>query len=121
MTRVDSPSNGLGDDRAESKAGERGPAISVLMPVRNAALFLEEALESLASQTLGNFEIIAVDNGSADATFDILLDWTRREPRLRALRLERPQLAAALNHAASVARAPLLARLDADDIAHPGR
>jgi glycosyltransferase involved in cell wall biosynthesis len=78
-------------------------------------------LKSLASQTFRDFEIVAVDNGSADATFDILADWARREPRLRPLRLERPQLAAALNHAASVARAPLLARLDADDIACPGR
>jgi glycosyltransferase involved in cell wall biosynthesis len=121
MTPADALSNGVGDDRAEIEAGACGPAISVLMPLRNAARFLEQALESLASQTFRDFEIVAVDNGSSDATFDILVDWARREPRLRPLRLERAQLAAALNHAASVARAPLLARLDADDIAHPGR
>ncbi|MDB5691066.1 MAG: glycosyl transferase, family 2 [Alphaproteobacteria bacterium] len=118
---MDSPSNGPGDDRAEAQAGKCPPAVSVLMPVRNAARFLGEALESLASQTFCDFEIVAVDNGSADATFDILVDWARSEPRLRPLRLGRPQLAAALNYAASVARAPLLARLDGDDIAYPGR
>jgi glycosyltransferase involved in cell wall biosynthesis len=121
MTRVDSASNDPGDERAETEAVPDGPAISVLMPLRNAAHFLEVALESLAAQTFRNFEIVAVDNGSTDATFDILEDWARRDPRLRPLRLERAQLAAALNHAASVARAPLLARLDGDDIACPGR
>jgi glycosyltransferase involved in cell wall biosynthesis len=121
MTTADSLSNIVGDDGLETEADERGPAISVLMPLRNAARFLEEALESLASQTFRNFEIVAVDNGSTDGTFDILLNWARREPRLRPLRLEHAQLAAALNHAASVARSPLLARLDGDDVAYPGR
>jgi hypothetical protein len=47
--------------------------------------------------------------------------WARREPRLRAFRLRRPGLARSLNDAADKARAPLLARLDGDDIAAPGR
>jgi len=82
---------------------------------------LEEALASLAVQTFADFEIIVADNASTDATPDILGRWSVREPRLRTLRLDRNRLAASLNRAADIARAPILARLDADDIARPDR
>lgn len=91
------------------------------MPVRNGVRYLNEALESLAVQSFANFEIIVVDNGSTDATPHLLGEWAIREPRLRIAQLQRPQLSRALNHAAALARAPLLARLDADDIAFPHR
>jgi hypothetical protein len=91
------------------------------MAVRNGAPFLEAALASLAAQDFEDFEIILVDNGSRDRTVDIIADWTRREPRLRPFRLEHPGLARSLRYAASLARAPLLARLDSDDIALPSR
>lgn len=97
------------------------PAISVLMPVHNGARHLNAALESLSTQTFGNFEIIVVDNGSTDETPNLLKEWTVREPRLRIAHLVRQQLSGALNHAAALARAPLLARLDADDVAFPRR
>jgi hypothetical protein len=97
------------------------PAISVLMPVRDGARFLDAALASLAAQTFRDFEIILVENGSADGSSGIVAAWAKREPRLRAFRLDRGGLAASLNFAAAQARAPLLARLDADDIAHPHR
>jgi glycosyltransferase involved in cell wall biosynthesis len=97
------------------------PAVSVLIPVRNNAAYLPLALESLAAQSFADFETVVVDNGSSDGTREILRDWTRREPRLRAFRLRRPGLARSLNFAASKARAPLLARLDGDDVAMPDR
>lgn len=91
------------------------------MAVRDGAAFLEAALASLAGQDFEDFEIILVDNGSSDQTADIIADWVKREPRLRPFRLERPGLARSLRYAASLARAPLLARLDSDDIALPSR
>lgn len=99
----------------------RVPAVSVLIPVRNCASYLPIALESLAEQSFEDFEIIVVDNASGDGTRAILRDWSRRERRLRAFRLARPGLARSLNFAACKARAPLLARLDADDVALPHR
>ncbi|HZF96273.1 MAG TPA: glycosyltransferase family A protein, partial [Allosphingosinicella sp.] len=97
------------------------PSISVIIPVHNGENYLEEALASLAVQTFADFEIIVADNASTDATPDILGRWSVREPRLRTLRLDRNRLAASLNRAADIARAPILARLDADDIARPDR
>ena len=97
------------------------PAISILMPVWNGAPFIDAALASLATQSFGDFEIIAVNNGSTDGTAEMLSGWARREPRLRVASLARSRLASALNLAATLARAPLLARLEADDVAFPRR
>jgi hypothetical protein len=66
---------------------------------------IEHALASLATQDFADFEIVLVDNGSRDSTACIVADWTSREPRIRAVRTERPGLARSLNHAAALARA----------------
>ena len=111
----------MAQEVGEAREEVRTPAVSVLIPVRNCALYLDEALESLAAQSFTDFEIIVVDNGSSDGTRDILRAWARREPRLRAIHLRQAGLARSLNLAAARARAPLFARLDGDDIALPGR
>jgi hypothetical protein len=100
---------------------EAAVAVSVIIPVRNGARYLDRALESLTAQTFTAFEIVVVDNGSTDQTPAILARWSAREPRLRTIRLDHAQLSESLNRAAGAARAPLLARLDADDIARPDR
>lgn len=97
------------------------PAISVLMPCYNAAPTLPAALESLAAQTLENFEVIAVDDGSQDATAEILDAWQRADPRLLLIRTPRQGIIEALNTGLQACRAGLVARMDADDRCHPQR
>ena len=93
--------------------------VSVLLPVRDGARFLREALASVLAQTLRDFELLVVDDGSEDETPAILA--ALRDDRVRVLRQERLGLVAALNRAIAEARAPLLARMDADDVSLPER
>jgi glycosyltransferase involved in cell wall biosynthesis len=97
------------------------PRVSVLLPVRDEELFLVECLESLSSQTLVEFEVIAVDDGSTDATPAILEQHARADSRFRVLRQEAAGVVAASERARAEARAPLVARMDADDVALPER
>ncbi|MBJ6723374.1 glycosyltransferase family 2 protein [Geomesophilobacter sediminis] len=97
------------------------PLISVLMPVRNEERFLPAALDSLFRQTLADWELVAVDDGSSDATPAILAAAAKGDPRVRVLRREGGGLVAALNAGLELCRAPLLARMDGDDVSHPRR
>jgi len=95
--------------------------ISILMPVRNEAAYLPAALSSLARQTLRTWELVAVDDGSCDETPAILAAAARRDARIRVIRREGGGLVAALNSGLAACRAPLVARMDGDDICHPRR
>ncbi len=92
------------------------PRISVLLPIRNAAETLDQALGSLAAQTFSDFEIIAVDDGSDDDTPRLLADWVSRDRRIRSSTTPPLGIVSALNTAAAAARGELLARMDADDV-----
>jgi glycosyltransferase involved in cell wall biosynthesis len=97
------------------------PPVSVLLPVRDAGGALAACLDSLAAQTLAAHEVIAVDDGSRDGSAELLVARASRDPRLRVLRTPPRGIVAALNLALAEARAPLVARMDADDVAHPER
>ena len=84
--------------------------------MRDEEPFLAECLESLSAQTLADFEVIAVDDGSVDATPGILEANARGDSRFRVLRQEPAGMVAASERARAEARAPLLARMDADDV-----
>jgi glycosyltransferase involved in cell wall biosynthesis len=95
--------------------------VSVLLPVRNAAATLGECLASLAAQTLADHEVVAVDDHATDGSRAILEAAARRDARVRVLDNPGEGLVAALNAAANAAGAPLLARMDADDVCHADR
>jgi glycosyltransferase involved in cell wall biosynthesis len=97
------------------------PQVSVVMPVRNGARWLGEAVESVIAQRLSGWEFIAIDDGSTDDTSRILSEYAKRDDRIRVIRQEALGLVAALNRGLAEARGPLLARLDADDRARPER
>jgi glycosyltransferase involved in cell wall biosynthesis len=97
------------------------PRVSVLMPVRNGARWLSEAVESVLAQTLSELELLAVDDGSTDETPEILARYAAGDSRVRLLRPGSGGLVAALNSGLAAARAPIIARLDSDDVALPHR
>lgn len=94
--------------------------VTVLMPVYNAARYLREALESILCQTYDRFELLIIDDGSTDSTVDIIKSYS--EERIRLVHHDRNLgLIATLNSGLALARGHYIARMDADDIAAPGR
>jgi len=97
------------------------PAISVAMSVFNGERFLAPAIESILGQTFDDFEFLILDDGSSDGTPTIVRDYAARDPRIRPILRENRGLVASLNQLLVEARAPLVARMDADDISRPDR
>lgn len=98
-----------------------GPGVSILLSVYNGSRDLPAVLASLTAQSYVDFEIVAVNDGSTDGSGEVLERLASREPRLRVHHQRNTGLGPALNVAASLARAPLLARQDVDDVSAPTR
>ena len=99
----------------------RTPRISVVLPIHNAEAFLPDCLHSLKRQTLGDFEVIAVDDGSTDATPSILDSFAKLDSRVRIHQIGHRGLISALNDGIERSEGEFIARIDADDLAHPRR
>jgi len=96
--------------------------ISVLMPVFNVEKYVEEALNSILSQTYTNLEVIVIDDGSVDKTADIVQGLALNDPRIRFLKNpSNLKIARSLNRGLSVASGSYIARMDGDDISMPDR
>lgn len=95
--------------------------VSVVMPVRDAAGTLDAAARSVLASRAVALELVCVDDGSADATGASLRAWAARDARVRVVRTPPRGIAAALGTGLAAARAPLVARMDADDEMHPDR
>lgn len=97
------------------------PRVSVVLPVRDGAAFVAEAVGSILAQTLDAFELLVVDDGSRDATAAIVGDLAMRDRRMRVLTQPPLGLVPALNRGLAEARGAYVARMDADDVAMPER
>jgi glycosyltransferase involved in cell wall biosynthesis len=91
------------------------PAVSVITPAYNYGRFLPGAIESVLGQTLGELELIIIDDGSTDDTPAVVRRYGA-DRRLRYFRVERIGHVAAKNVGLRLAEAPLVAFLDADDL-----
>ncbi|PTY05449.1 hypothetical protein DB347_13795 [Opitutaceae bacterium EW11] len=97
------------------------PLISVVMPVYNAERYLREAVDSILAQSLRDFELIAVDDGSKDRSKTVLDDYASRDPRVRVISRPNTGIVGALNDGLDAARGELIARMDSDDWVTPNR
>ena len=95
--------------------------VSILLPFRDAQATLDECLDSIDAQTFPDYELLAIDDGSRDASAGRVARRAARDARIRLVRQPPLGLVAALNRGLQAARAPLIARMDADDRMHPER
>jgi glycosyltransferase involved in cell wall biosynthesis len=96
------------------------PRITFLLPVHNNAATIAQTIESILCQTLADFELLVMDDGSSDESAEIIRAYS--DARIRIVRNERHlELAATLNRGLALVRAEYVARIDADDICLPRR
>lgn len=95
------------------------PLVSVLIANYNYANFIVEAIESVLSQTYGNFEIVICDDGSTDDSREIITQYARRDSRVRYVFQDNSGVASALNSAFATSRGEIICLLDADDVFLP--
>jgi hypothetical protein len=92
------------------------------MPVYNALPYLDQAIESILAQSFRDFEFLILDDGSTDGSTKRLKEWATKDERIRLLE-EKENLGPAMSsqRVARAASAPIVARMDADDVSHPDR
>jgi len=95
------------------------PLVSIVMPCYNAARHLERSVGSVLAQTLGEWELLVVDDGSTDESWAVLSSMASRDARIRTFRQRNAGAPAARNRALDEALAPWVAFLDADDTWEP--
>jgi len=101
--------------------GRPGPVLSVLMPVHDGGRFLDAAVESILAQDFRDFEFLVIDDGSTDDSLARLQAYAAADDRLRIRSRGNQGLVATLNELLAWARGEFVARMDADDVAEPGR
>lgn len=94
------------------------PLVSIIIPCYNAEMYLAECLDSILSQTMDDFEIICVDDGSTDSTWDILESYAARDSRFRLLKQNNKGPGVARNRALDIAEGKYIYCIDADDVAY---
>ncbi|BDG03740.1 glycosyltransferase family 2 protein [Anaeromyxobacter oryzae] len=97
------------------------PRVAVLMPVRNAAATVRAAAASILRQTERDLALVCVDDGSSDGTAEVLDRLAARDRRVSVVRGPGEGIARALNRGLAACDADVIARMDADDVAHPRR
>jgi glycosyltransferase involved in cell wall biosynthesis len=93
--------------------------ISIVMPVKNAGLYLKDCLESILAQTYPNWELLAVDDGSTDSSLEILQYYSQKYPRIHTFKNSGNGIILALRTAYSHSNGEYIHRMDADDLMAP--
>lgn len=97
------------------------PRVSVVIPIYNAERYLREAVGSILKQSCSDFEVLLLNDGSSDASADIAREHARSDPRVVFVDGDHQGVVYQRNLGVELAHAPLVAMMDADDIALPRR
>ena len=93
--------------------------ISVIVPIYNAEIFLSDCIKSILSQTIKDFEVILVDDGSTDGSGSICEQYCRKDDRIRYILQENAGVSVARNTALDVAKGEYVVFIDSDDVVAP--
>jgi glycosyltransferase involved in cell wall biosynthesis len=104
-----------------SKAADSAPRVAVIIPAYNRADLLREALDSVLEQTYDDWETIVVDDASSDDTYEVAESYSRRDPRVKALKLDRNRgiAGARMEGIAAAGDGEFICLLDSDDYWRP--
>lgn len=97
------------------------PKVSIILPAYNAGRYVQEAVDSIRRQSLREWELIVVDDGSTDDTASMVEAQVAEDGRIRLIRSAHAGIVAALNRGIALARAEFIARMDSDDRSLPRR
>lgn len=95
--------------------------VSVIIPVYNAEKYISECIDSLLVQTYKNFELLILNDGSTDNTYDIIEGYSRKDERVKVYSRENKGITITLNELLMMCNSPFIMRMDADDICLPNR
>lgn len=93
--------------------------ISIILPVYNASRYLRRCLDSLCTQSYGRFEILCVDDGSADDSLEVLQHYASSDTRVKVIHQANAGASVARNRALEVVKGDVVGFCDADDTYHP--
>ena len=106
------------------KKDKKEEKVSIIMGVFNANRnnMINESIQSIINQTYQDWELIICDDGSTDGTYEILLNWSKKEKRINIIKNKKNMgLAYSLNHCLNYVTGEYIARMDIDDISAPRR
>jgi len=95
------------------------PSVSLIIPVFNAAEYIEECLRSIRSQSFHDFEVIIVDDGSSDGSIEIITDFCQKDCRFRLVKMAHGGVSIARNTGIDLSRGKHIGFVDADDCLYP--
>lgn len=97
------------------------PLVSVLIPLHNCALYVEEAIQSILQQTYQNLEVVIIDDGSTDGTGEIVNEMAKQDPRIVFKAEKNKGISKTLNQAVALSTGGYITRMDGDDLTELNR
>ena len=89
--------------------------VSVIVPIYNAEMYIDKCIQSIINQTLRDIEIILVDDGSTDRSFEISNKYAKKDERIKIIKQKNKGVGAARNYGVSIATGKFITFIDSDD------